>query len=110
MPKSKKKMGRPVLPKGEAMDHIVPVRLNAADFKRIESLALASRQTVSEWIRSAVRALLPLPRLWRCNSGRLGPSNSTNRRVVAVVAAGLYKGVNLEVSTDGGKTWKTESA
>jgi len=59
MPQPKpKKMGRPVLPKGEAKGRIVPIRFNAADIKRIESSARASRQTVSEWIRSAITTVM----------------------------------------------------
>jgi len=57
MPKPKK-MGRPVLPKGEAKGRIVPIRFNAADIKRIEASARASRQTVSEWIRSAITTVM----------------------------------------------------
>lgn len=53
-----KKMGRPTLPKGEAKGRIVPIRFNAADIKRIESSARASRQTVSEWIRSAITSVM----------------------------------------------------
>lgn len=59
MPQPKpKKMGRPVLPKGEAKGRIVPIRFNAADIKRIESSARARRQTVSEWIRSAITTVM----------------------------------------------------
>ena len=59
MPQLKpKKMGRPVLPKGEAKGRIVPIRFNAADIKRIESSARANRQTVSEWIRSAITTVM----------------------------------------------------
>jgi hypothetical protein len=55
MPQPKpKKIGRPKLPKGEAKGRIVPIRFNAADIKRIESVARASRKTVSEWIRGAI--------------------------------------------------------
>ena len=59
MPQPKpKKMGRPTLPKGEAKGRIVPIRFNAADIKRIESSARAKRQTVSEWIRSAITTVM----------------------------------------------------
>jgi hypothetical protein len=55
MPNPKpKKMGRPKLPKGESKGHIVPVRFNMNDLKRIESAAKASQKTVSEWIRGVV--------------------------------------------------------
>jgi hypothetical protein len=59
MPQPKpKKIGRPKLPKGEAKGRIVPIRFNAADLKRIESVARASQQTVSEWIRGTVAAAM----------------------------------------------------
>ena len=60
MPEQKKrrKAGRPKLPKGEAKGKIVPVRFNAEDLKALESQAKASKQTVSEWIRSAISAAI----------------------------------------------------
>ncbi len=59
MPQPKpKKMGRPVLPKGEAKGRIVPIRFNAADIKRIETSAKASKKTVSEWVRSAITSVM----------------------------------------------------
>lgn len=59
MPQPKpKKMGRPKLPKGDAKGRIVPVRFNAADLKRIEASARASRKTVSEWIRGAITTVM----------------------------------------------------
>jgi len=51
-------MGRPVLPKGEAKGRIVPIRFNAADIKRIEASAKASKKTVSEWVRCAITTVL----------------------------------------------------
>ena len=54
MPSTKKKMGRPKLPKGEAKGRIVPVRFSADEVKRITAKAAASNQRVSEWIRSAI--------------------------------------------------------
>jgi hypothetical protein len=51
---TKPKIGRPKLPKGTAKGSIVPVRFNAHDLKRIESVAKANQKTVSEWIRSAI--------------------------------------------------------
>ena len=42
------------LPKGKAKGRIVPIRFNAADIKRIESVAKANQKTVSEWIRGAI--------------------------------------------------------
>jgi hypothetical protein len=59
MPQPKpKKIGRPKLPKGEAKGRIVPIRFNPADLKRIELMARASQQTVSEWIRGTVAAAM----------------------------------------------------
>jgi hypothetical protein len=59
MPQSKpKKIGRPRLPKGEAKGRIVPIRFNPSDLKRVESMARASQQTVSEWIRGTVAAAM----------------------------------------------------
>jgi hypothetical protein len=59
MPQTKpKKMGRPKLPKGEAKGRIVPIRFNAADIKRIESVAKANQKTVSEWVRGAITTAL----------------------------------------------------
>jgi hypothetical protein len=55
MPKPKK-VGRPKLPKGEAKGRIVPVRFTGEALKAIESQAKASKQTVSEWIRSTLNA------------------------------------------------------
>jgi len=57
MPK-KPKVGRPKLPKGEAKGRIVPVRFRAEDLKAMERAAREAKQTVSEWIRSAVHAAL----------------------------------------------------
>jgi len=54
-PKPKpKKVGRPKLAKGEAKGKIVQVRFNADDLKRMTAAAKASKQTVSEWIRSTL--------------------------------------------------------
>jgi hypothetical protein len=57
MPKPRK-AGRPKLPKGEAMGHIIQVRFTAPDTKAIEAAAKASNQNVSEWIRSTIHASL----------------------------------------------------
>ena len=59
MPAQKpKKVGRPKLAKGEAKGKIVPVRFNAEDLKRVTAAAKASKQTVSEWVRSTLYAKL----------------------------------------------------
>jgi predicted HicB family RNase H-like nuclease len=57
MPKPKK-IGRPVLPKGEAKGRIVPVRFSPEDRKKLEAAAKASKQNVSQWIRSTLTAAL----------------------------------------------------
>ena len=54
--KTKKKIGRPRLPKGEAKGRIVPVRFSAEEVKRITAAANASKQKVSEWILSTLNA------------------------------------------------------
>jgi hypothetical protein len=51
-----KKMGRPKLPRGEAKGRIVPVRFSAEEVQRITKAANASKQKVSEWIRSTLNA------------------------------------------------------
>jgi hypothetical protein len=56
--KKPRKVGRPRLPKGEAKGRIVPVRFRAEDLKIIEAAAKASKQTVSEWIRSTIHATI----------------------------------------------------
>lgn len=61
MPKTtetKRKPGRPKLPRGEAKGSIVPVRFSPEDRKRVEAAARAGRQTVSEWIRSTLSAAI----------------------------------------------------
>lgn len=56
--KKARKVGRPKLPKGEAMGKIVPVRFAADDIKAMETKAKASKQTLSEWIRSTIQATI----------------------------------------------------
>jgi predicted HicB family RNase H-like nuclease len=51
-----RRVGRPRLPRGEAKGRIVPVRFTGDDLKRIAAAARASKQTVSEWIRSTLNA------------------------------------------------------
>jgi hypothetical protein len=53
-----RKVGRPKLPKGTAKGRIVPVRFANGDLKAIEAKAKASKQTVSEWIRSTLNAVI----------------------------------------------------
>jgi predicted HicB family RNase H-like nuclease len=54
----KAKMGRPKLPKGEAMGRVIQVRFNPEDSRKIADAAKAGKQTVSEWVRSTVHATL----------------------------------------------------
>jgi hypothetical protein len=56
--KKSRKVGRPKLPKGEAMRRIVPVRFAPDVLKAMESVAKARKQTVSEWIRGTISAAL----------------------------------------------------
>jgi hypothetical protein len=49
-------VGRPKLPKGAAKAGAVQVRLSPDDRKRVAAAAKASKQTVSEWIRSTISA------------------------------------------------------
>jgi hypothetical protein len=59
MPTSKpkpKKPGRPKLSKSESKGKIVPVRFEPEDFALATSAAKAAKQTISAWIRHAIRA------------------------------------------------------
>jgi predicted HicB family RNase H-like nuclease len=54
----KAKVGRPKLPKGEAMGSVIQVRFTAEDTRGIASAAKASKQSISEWVRSTIHANL----------------------------------------------------
>jgi hypothetical protein len=58
MPKQpkKRKPGRPKLAKDQAKGKIVPVRFAAEELERIQDAAEASKQTISQWIRSTLAA------------------------------------------------------
>ena len=56
--KTPRKAGRPAFPKGHAKARIVPVRFNTSDLKAISAAAKASKQTLSEWIRSTLNAAI----------------------------------------------------
>jgi uncharacterized protein (DUF1778 family) len=56
--KKARKVGRPKLPKGEAMGRVIQVRFTAQDTKAIDAAAKASNQTLSEWVRSTVHAAI----------------------------------------------------
>jgi len=59
MPRAAKpKIGRPMLPKGEAKGRVVPIRFNAADLKRVELAARSRQKTVSAGIRGAVASAM----------------------------------------------------
>ena len=53
-----RKVGRPALPKGHAKDRIVPVRFNPDLFRAITMAAKASKKSLSEWIRSTLKAAI----------------------------------------------------
>ena len=55
---SRKRVGRPKLPKGTAKGRIVPVRFTADDLKAMAAAAKAKDQSVSEWIRGTIQATL----------------------------------------------------
>lgn len=59
MPKAtekKRKPGRPPLPKGASKGKFLRVRLTAEELQTVEAAARASKQTISEWIRSRLIA------------------------------------------------------
>ena len=60
MPRQKKarKVGRPRLPNGAAKGKIVPVCFSSADFKSLVAAARASKQSLSDWIRSTLNAAI----------------------------------------------------
>lgn len=51
-----RKAGRPPLPKGSAKDEMLRIRITLDERRAIESKAKASKQTVSDWIRSTLNA------------------------------------------------------
>ena len=54
MPKPKR-VGRPTLPKGNAKDVMLRVRVTADDLKAMKALAKGNKLSVSEWIRSTLK-------------------------------------------------------
>jgi hypothetical protein len=52
----KRKVGRPRFPRGVAKSRIVPVRFSAENLKAMTAHAKANKQTLSEWIRSTLKA------------------------------------------------------
>jgi predicted HicB family RNase H-like nuclease len=51
-----KKVGRPTLPKGNAKDVMLRVRVTPDDLKAMKAMAKANGKSVSEWIRGTLRA------------------------------------------------------
>jgi hypothetical protein len=51
-----KRVGRPTLPKGNAKDVMLRVRVTPDDLKAMKATAKASNASVSEWIRRTLRA------------------------------------------------------
>jgi predicted HicB family RNase H-like nuclease len=56
MPKRKAKAGRPPLPKGDAKDETLRIRVTSNELRAIESAARGKKQSVSGWIRSTLNA------------------------------------------------------
>jgi predicted HicB family RNase H-like nuclease len=54
----KRKAGRPRLPKGQAKGEAFRVRATPEETRAYTAAAKATRQTVSEWIRSTLNAAL----------------------------------------------------
>jgi hypothetical protein len=57
MPKPKaKKAGRPPLPKGDARNKFIRIRVTPEELKAIEVASKGKKQIISEWIRSTLNA------------------------------------------------------
>jgi predicted HicB family RNase H-like nuclease len=54
----RKKAGRPPLPKGAAKAGMLRVRVTGEELRAIEARAKATKQSVSEWIRSTLNAAI----------------------------------------------------
>lgn len=53
-----RKAGRPPLPKGDAKDEMLRIRVTPDERKAIEAAAKRKKQSASEWIRSTLNAAL----------------------------------------------------
>lgn len=53
--------GRPAVPEGLRRRHGVRVHLRADELEQVRSAARGEDESVSEWIRGAIRACLGLP-------------------------------------------------
>lgn len=49
--RSKRKRGRPRLPKAEARSKILPVRVTGEEMKQVKQVAKTAGKTVSDWAR-----------------------------------------------------------
>jgi hypothetical protein len=56
--KKNKRVGRPKPPKGKANGRIVPVRLVSDELTAMIAAAVATKQTLSEWISSTLNAAI----------------------------------------------------
>jgi uncharacterized protein (DUF1778 family) len=54
--KKTRKAGRPPLPKGDAKDAMIRIRVTLDESKAIDAAAKAKKQTISEWIRGVLNA------------------------------------------------------
>ena len=57
-PKKARKAGRPPLPKGHAKAEFLRIRVTPEELRAIESKSKATKQTMSDWIRSTLSAAL----------------------------------------------------
>ena len=57
-PTKAKKAGRPPLPKGHAKAEFLRIRVTPEELRAIESKSKATKQTMSDWIRSTLNAAL----------------------------------------------------
>jgi hypothetical protein len=51
-----KNVGRPRLPRGQAKGKIVPIRFTNGEVASFQKAAKVSKQSLSEWVRSALNA------------------------------------------------------
>jgi hypothetical protein len=51
-------VGRPRLPKGQAKGRIVPIRLTNGEAASFAKAARATKQSLSEWVRSTLNAAI----------------------------------------------------
>lgn len=56
--KKKAKVGRPELPKGEALGKVKPIRFQDAELKSFEKAAKAEGLSFSEWVRKTLKTAI----------------------------------------------------